>query len=135
MQIVRKHAAWLWVTLLAFVTLSPGGLGHAAGDSALVDAAKQGNFTAVRAQIAKRANVNEPARDGSTALLWAAYHSDVEMMRALLAAGAKVERRQQVRRHAAAPGQPHGRHAGDRRRWCAPAPRPRWRIADRARRR
>src|SRR5688500_19169593 len=90
MQIVRKHAGWLWVTLLAFVTLSPGGLGHAAGDSALVDAAKQGNFTAVRAQIARRANVNEPARDGSTALLWAAYHSDVATVRALVAAGAKV---------------------------------------------
>jgi ankyrin repeat protein len=88
MQIVRAHAGWLWVTLLAFVTLSPGGLGHAAGDSAFVDAAKQGNFTAVRAQIARRANVNEAARDGSTALLWAAYHSDIAMTRALIAAGA-----------------------------------------------
>lgn len=91
MQIVRRHAGWLWVTLLAFVTLSPGGLGHAAGDSPLVDAAKQGNFTSVRAQLAKRANVNEPARDGSTALLWAAYHSDVAAVRTLLTAGAKVD--------------------------------------------
>jgi ankyrin repeat protein len=90
MQIVRRHAGWLWVTLLAFVTLSPGGLGHAAGDSALVDAAKQGNFTAVRAQIARRADVNAPARDGSTALLWAAYHSDVAAVKSLVAAGAKV---------------------------------------------
>ena len=34
--------------------------------------------------------MNEPARDGSTALLWAAYHSDVAAVRALVAAGAKV---------------------------------------------
>jgi ankyrin repeat protein len=90
MQIVRTHAGWLWVTLLAFVALAPGRLGHAAGDSTLVDAAKQGNFAAVRAQLARRANVNEPARDGSTALLWAAYHSDVAAVRSLIAAGAKV---------------------------------------------
>ena len=70
--------------------------------------------TAVRALIAKRANVNEPARDGSTALLWAAYHSDLEMTRALLAAGAKVELAEQVRHHAAAAGEPHRR----RRRSC-----------------
>jgi ankyrin repeat protein len=42
----------------------------------------------VRGLIAKRANVNDIARDGSTALLWAAYHSDVAMTRALIAAGA-----------------------------------------------
>ena len=47
-------------------------------------------FTAVRALIAKRANVNEPARDGSTALLWAVYNSNLDMARALIAAGAPV---------------------------------------------
>jgi ankyrin repeat protein len=40
--------------------------------------------------IARRANVNEHARDGSTAILWAAYHSNLEMARALIAAGAAV---------------------------------------------
>ncbi|MGH9239430.1 MAG: ankyrin repeat domain-containing protein [Vicinamibacterales bacterium] len=64
---------------------------HAATDSALVTAAKDGDLRAVRALLAKRVNVNETARDGSTALLWAVYHSDVEMTKALLAAGAKAD--------------------------------------------
>ena len=34
--------------------------------------------------------MNEHARDGSTAILWAAYHSNLEMARALIAAGAAV---------------------------------------------
>ena len=64
---------------------------HAATDSALVTAAKDGDLRAVRTLLAKRVNVNETARDGSTALLWAVYHSDVEMTKALLAAGAKAD--------------------------------------------
>ena len=64
---------------------------HAATDSALVTAAKDGDLRAVRALLAKRVNVNETARDGSTALLWAVYHSDVEMTKALLTAGAKAD--------------------------------------------
>jgi ankyrin repeat protein len=64
---------------------------QAATDSALVTAAKDGDLGAVRALIAKRVNVNEPARDGSTAILWAVYHSDEPMTKALLTAGAKVD--------------------------------------------
>jgi ankyrin repeat protein len=77
--------------LLSFIAavLFSAVAGFTAGESPLVDAAKRHDAAAVRALIAKRANVNETARDGSTALLWAAYHSDVAMTRALLAAGAK----------------------------------------------
>ncbi len=64
---------------------------HAAGDSAVVTAARDGDLRSVRALIAKRTNVNEPANDGSTALLWAVYHSDAEMTKALLAAGARPD--------------------------------------------
>ena len=81
---------WLPIFLLALVALFPAIRGQAAGDSPFVAAAKDGDLQAVRALIAKRANVNEPAPDGSTALLWAAYHSDIEMARALIAAGARV---------------------------------------------
>ena len=51
----------LAVALVSVVTLMPV---LAATDSALVTAAKDGDLRAVRALIAKRANVNEPARDG-----------------------------------------------------------------------
>ena len=79
------------VSLLAVVTLLPVLRGQAATDNAVVTAARDGDVRAVRTLIAKRSNVNEPARDGSTALLWAVYHSDLEMTKALLAAGAKVD--------------------------------------------
>ena len=86
----RRLFAWISTALGAVVIAFPGVLGHAAGDPSLVTAARADDLTAVRALIAKRANVNEPARDGSTALLWAVYHANAEMARALLAAGAPV---------------------------------------------
>jgi ankyrin repeat protein len=87
---VSRTPRWLLVPVLALVTVLPSLRGLAAGDSPLVAAARDGDVETLRALIAKKANVNEPARDGSTALLWAAYHSDVDMARALLAAGAAV---------------------------------------------
>jgi uncharacterized protein len=83
-----RTSRWLLISVASIALLLPVLRGQAAGDSALVAAAKDGDLQAVRAQIAKRANVNEAARDGSTALLWAVYNSDQEMTRALLAAGA-----------------------------------------------
>jgi ankyrin repeat protein len=84
-----RNSGWLLISFLAIVMTFPGGLGQAAGDSPLIEAAKKGDVATVRALIAKRADVNEPARDGSTALLWAAYQSDLPMTQALIAAGAK----------------------------------------------
>lgn len=81
----------LLMALLALAVGLSALRGQAAGDNPLVVAAKDDDVQAVRALIAKRANVNEPTRDGSTALLWAAYHSNLEMVRALIAAGAKVD--------------------------------------------
>jgi uncharacterized protein len=79
------------VSLLSLVTLLPVLHGQTATDNAVVTAARDGDGRAIRALIAKRVSVNESARDGSTALLWAVYHSDLEMTKALLAAGAKVD--------------------------------------------
>jgi ankyrin repeat protein len=62
-----------------------------AADSPIAAAARTGNLAAVRTLIQRRADVNLPESDGSTALLWAAYHSDVDMTRALVAAGARVD--------------------------------------------
>jgi ankyrin repeat protein len=59
--------------------------------AAIVDAARAGDLPAVRKLLKDHADVNAAANDGSTALLWAAYHSDAEMTKALLAAGALVD--------------------------------------------
>jgi ankyrin repeat protein len=83
-----RNSGWLLISFLAIVVAFPGGLGQAAGDSPIVDAAREGNGATVRTLIAKQANVNDTARDGSTALLWAAYHADLATVQALIAAGA-----------------------------------------------
>ena len=88
----ERASRGLLVSLFAFATIVAAVVGHAAGDSAIVAAAREGDLRAVRALIAKRADVNEAARDGSTAVLWAAYHDDVEMAQALIAAGANVNK-------------------------------------------
>ncbi len=90
MRTLGQAARRQLVSLLSFVTVFAIVVGHAATDPQLVAAARDGDVQAVRTLIAKRVNVNEPSRDGSTALLWAAYHSDLPMVRALVAAGANV---------------------------------------------
>ena len=87
----RPTSRWLLTAPLLLALVLPALRGQAAGDNLLVTAAKDDDVRAVRALIVARVSVNEPARDGSTALLWAAYHSNVEMARALIAAGAKVD--------------------------------------------
>src|SRR3954470_17707387 len=77
---------WQIGLFLALALISRAVL-HAA-DPTIVTAAQQNDAAAVRAQISRRVNVNQPAGDGSTALLWAVYNSNIEMTRALLAAGA-----------------------------------------------
>ncbi|NOT45277.1 MAG: hypothetical protein HOP14_11805 [Acidobacteria bacterium] len=84
----RHGLGWLLVLLsIAFVWTGNPLLG--AGEVAA--AAKAGDLAAVRKLIAERVDVNSPERDGSTALLWAAYNNDAEMAKALLAAGATVD--------------------------------------------
>jgi ankyrin repeat protein len=65
-------------------------LGQTKTDPALVVAAREGDLETVRALLARRVNVNEKARDGATAILWAVHQSDLKMMRALVTAGANV---------------------------------------------
>jgi ankyrin repeat protein len=88
---MRTHRVSHVLLLVVAAVVFAGALGAAAGDPGLVDAARRGDATAVRALIAKKADVNEPARDGSTALLWAAYHADAAMARMLIGAGAKAD--------------------------------------------
>lgn len=63
----------------------------AAADTKLADAAMQGDKATVQSLIRQHVDVNAPQGDGSTALHWAAYRDDAEMVRMLIAAGANVK--------------------------------------------
>jgi ankyrin repeat protein len=84
-------STWWLAAVLAFVVAAFAGRGLAAGDNPLVTAARDGDLETVRSLIASHADVNAPARDGSSALLWAVYNANLEMTRALIAAGAAVD--------------------------------------------
>ncbi|MGE0816327.1 MAG: ankyrin repeat domain-containing protein [Vicinamibacterales bacterium] len=58
--------------------------------SPVADAAMRRDLPGVKALLAQKADVNQPQGDGSTALHWAAYGGQPEMVRLLLAAGADV---------------------------------------------
>jgi ankyrin repeat protein len=59
----------------------------------VADAAQRGDRAAVRAALARKADVNVAQTDGSTALHWAVEHDDIEMVNVLLGAGARVAAR------------------------------------------
>ena len=84
---MRQGLGWLGVVAVLAV-LHPA---VPSAQSPISTAAKAGDRAAVRRLVAGGANVNTPAADGSTALLWAVYNSDLEMVRSLIAAGAKVD--------------------------------------------
>ncbi|MGE3509353.1 MAG: ankyrin repeat domain-containing protein [Vicinamibacterales bacterium] len=56
----------------------------------VVDAARERDAKGVAALIRAKADVNQPAPDGATALHWAAHFGDVSMAEALIKAGADV---------------------------------------------
>jgi ankyrin repeat protein len=63
----------------------------APADTRLADAAMQGDNDSVRSLLKQKVDVNTPQGDGSTALHWAAYRDDLEMVKLLLAAGANAK--------------------------------------------
>jgi len=77
---------------IGLLSLGAAALSNAqSGPQSLVDLIRSGQREAVLAAITSPAvDVNVPAPDGSTALLWATYNVDHEMVRALLKRGAKV---------------------------------------------
>ncbi len=76
------------------VLLLSVGLGRpvAAADAPVADAAQDADLTMVRTLIGQGANVNQPQGDGMTAVHWAAFHDELELARALVAARADVDR-------------------------------------------
>jgi ankyrin repeat protein len=57
----------------------------------LATAAEKSDRASLRALVEQRVDVNEPQRDGMTALHWAAYHDDLETAKLLVNAGANVK--------------------------------------------
>ncbi len=74
----------IFFLLGSFSILLPG------ADSRLSDAAMRPDRDAVRLLLVQHADINGPQGDGSTALHWAAFHDDLDLMKTLLAAGADV---------------------------------------------
>ena len=72
------------------VLIAAGAMGAAEPDLRVVQAAADKDRAAVRALLAKKADVNAARADGATALMWAAHWDDLEMADLLLRAGAKV---------------------------------------------
>jgi len=83
---VNRYSVAVLLTAAVITTVAVAGRG-----GGLVDAINSGDVTAVRALIKSGADVNQRSGDGSTALLWAAHHSNVEIARALIAAKAAVD--------------------------------------------
>ncbi|MEX2142876.1 MAG: ankyrin repeat domain-containing protein [Pirellulales bacterium] len=63
----------------------------ASAESPLADATERLDPAKVRTLLEERVDVDQVQVDGMTALLWAAYHDDLEMARLLLTAGADVK--------------------------------------------
>ena len=74
----------------------------AAAGSEVADAAMKRNSDAVRALLQRKADVNAPQIDGTTALHWAVRVDDLEMADLLIRAGANVVGGEPRRRDAAA---------------------------------
>ena len=74
------------LTLLVAASLVPA-IAYAGG-SDVADAAQRKDLAALRALVNKRAGINTPQADGTTALHWAVHWNDVEAARLLLRAGA-----------------------------------------------
>src|SRR6185503_12308403 len=92
----RERGSWMLkarVTLLAAaaIVIAAGTVGRAAGKSDVADAAMKGDRTALRALLQQKTDVNAPQVDGATALHWAIYRDDVEMVDLLIRAGANVK--------------------------------------------
>jgi ankyrin repeat protein len=75
--------------LVAGLVLFGAAAAHAA-TSPVADAAMRGDREAVRAALARKADVNATQVDGTTALHWAVERDDVELAEILLTAGAHV---------------------------------------------
>lgn len=88
---MRGMAALMLAGLVAVA-----GVSAQAPEAPLAEAAMARDNARVQTLLDEGADVNAAQGDGTTALHWAAYHGDLEMTRALLAAGASVSARTRI---------------------------------------
>jgi ankyrin repeat protein len=79
-----------WLSLAVISLIGAACLSAAMASTPLIDAVKRGDATAVKAMLAKKADVNGTDADGSTALHWAAQENQPVIAGMLIDAGAKV---------------------------------------------
>ena len=80
----------LWRVLLCGALVAVAALPAYAAGSEVADAASKGDRTSVRSLIQRKADVNAPQVDGTTALHWATRADDLDLADMLIAAGANV---------------------------------------------
>jgi len=80
-----------WLASAAVLWLLIAGVTRGAGPSDVADAAQKGDRAGVAKLIQQKANVNAPQVDGATALHWAIYKHDPEMVDLLIRAGADIK--------------------------------------------
>jgi ankyrin repeat protein len=77
--------------IIAVAAIGCSTLALKAGDLRIVQAAINDDTSTVRELIGEKADVNAPAADGTTALMWAARANDLALVESLLAAGANAK--------------------------------------------
>ena len=78
------------VTIAVAALLSPLFAQAAFADASLANAVKSGNRDSALALLAQKADVNATEADGTSALHWAVYQNDVDLVDRLIKAGANV---------------------------------------------
>jgi ankyrin repeat protein len=79
---MKAHLAGLIAVLTSTAVIT--------ADAALLDAVESGNRATALELLEQGTDVQARGADGSTALMWAAYHGDAELVRRLISAGADV---------------------------------------------
>ena len=76
--------------LLVVGVFGPSTLAAGPADAALAAAVQRNDRAAIRTLLDKKTGINAAQPDGTTALHWATYHDDLDLVGRLLAAGADV---------------------------------------------